>query len=62
MDDSIDNLWSVLYATGYLTRKGSGQEEEDVLELAIPNKEIKKLFVDLVKDWFQETTLADSEK
>ncbi|MBS6723926.1 MAG: AAA family ATPase [Clostridiales bacterium] len=62
LDDSIDNLWSVLYATGYLTRKGSGQEEEDVLELAIPNKEIKKLFVDLVKDWFQETTLADSEK
>lgn len=62
VDDSIDNLWSVLYATGYLTRKGSGQEEEDVMELAIPNKEIKKLFVDLVKDWFQETTLADSEK
>lgn len=62
LDDSIDNLWSVLYATGYLTRIGSGQEEEDVMELAIPNKEIKKLFVDLVKDWFQETTLADSEK
>ena len=62
LDDSIDNLWSALYATGYLTRKGSGQEEEDVMELAIPNKEIKKLFVDLVKDWFQETTLADSEK
>ena len=62
LDDSIDNLWSVLYATGYLTRKGTGQEEEDVMELAIPNKEIKKLFVDLVKDWFQETTLADSEK
>lgn len=62
MDDSIDNLWSVLYATGYLTRKGTGQEEEDVMELAIPNKEIKKLFVDLVKDWFQETILADSER
>ena len=60
LDDSIDNLWSVLYATGYLTRKGVGQE--DVMELAIPNKEIKKLFVDLVKDWFQETTLADSER
>lgn len=62
LDDSIDNLRSVLYATGYLTRIGSGQEEEDVMELAIPNKEIKKIFVDLVKDWFQETTLADSEK
>lgn len=62
LDDSIDNLWSVLYATGYLTRKGTGQEEEDVMELAIPNKEIKKLFVDLVKDWFQETILADSER
>ena len=62
LDDSIDNLWSVLYATGYLTRKGTGQEEEDVMELAIPNKEIKKLFVDLVEDWFQETILADSER
>lgn len=30
------------------------------MELAIPNREIRKLFVDLVKDWFEETTLADS--
>ena len=62
LDDSIDNLWSVLYATGYLTRRESDLEDEDMMELAIPNKEIKKLFVDLVKDWFQETTSADSER
>lgn len=62
LDDSIDNLWSVLYATGYLTRRESGTEDEDTMELAIPNREIKRLFVNLVKDWFQETTLADTER
>ena len=59
LDDSIDNLWSVLYATGYLTGRESVREEEDRMELAIPNREVRKLFVDLVKDWFEETTLAD---
>lgn len=62
LDDSVDNLWSVLYATGYLTRRASDLVDDDTMELAIPNREIKKLFVDLVKDWFQETTLGDSER
>lgn len=35
------------------------KEELTYQELAIPNREIRKLFVDLVKDWFEETTLAD---
>ena len=59
LDDSTDNLWSVLYATGYLTGREPVREEEDRMELAIPNREVRKLFVDLVKDWFEETTLAD---
>ena len=62
LDDSINNLWSVLYATGYLTGRNSETVNEDMVELAIPNREIRKLFVDLVKDWFQETTLADSTR
>ena len=62
LDDSINNLWSVLYATGYLTGRDSGKEEEERMELAIPNREIRKLFADLVKDWFQETALADSSR
>ena len=62
LDASINNLWSVLYATGYLTGRDSGKEEEERMELAIPNREIRKLFADLVKDWFQETALADSSR
>ena len=61
-DDSIDNLWSVLYATGYLTKRHSDLEDGELVKLAIPNKEIRKLFTDLVKDWFQETTLADTSR
>ena len=61
-DDSIDNLWSVLYATGYLTKRHSDLEDGELVKLAIPNKEIRKLFTDLVKDWFQETTIADTSR
>ncbi len=58
VEDSIDNIWSVLYSTGYLTclKKVPGRK----LELALPNREVRELFVDLVKDWFEETTLSDS--
>lgn len=57
LDSSIDNLWSVLFSTGYLTTKGSAYGDE--LELVIPNKEITKLFIRLAKEWFQETSRAD---
>ncbi|MDO5426115.1 MAG: AAA family ATPase [Eubacteriales bacterium] len=57
LDSTIDNLWSVLFATGYLTQRGKPSGGE--LSLVIPNKEIKKLFIDLVKDWFKETSRAD---
>ncbi len=57
LDSSIDNLWSVLFSTGYLTQREKISEDE--LLLAIPNKEIKKLFIDLVKNWFKEKSKAD---
>ena len=58
VEDSIDNIWSVLYSTGYLMclKKVPGRK----MELALPNWEVRELFVDLVKDWFEETTLSDS--
>ena len=37
MYDSVDNMWSVMFMTGYLTQRG---KEEDRLRLVIPNKEI----------------------
>ena len=60
IEDSIDNIWSVLYSAGYLTcrRKLPGKQ----MELELPNREIRELFIDLVKDWFEETTQADSAR
>ena len=60
IEDSIDNIWSVLYSTGYLTQRGRLPRKQ--IKLALPNREIKELFIDLVKDWFDETALADSER
>ena len=58
IEDSIDNIWSVLYSTGYLTcrRRVPGKK----MELALPNREVRDLFIDLIKDWFEETIQADS--
>lgn len=60
IEDSIDNIWSVLYSTGYLTQRGRLPGKK--MKLALPNREVKELFIDLVKDWFQETTLSDSAR
>lgn len=60
IEDSIDNIWSVLYSTGYLTQRERLPGKQ--MRLALPNQEVKELFIDLVKDWFQETTLADSAR
>ena len=60
VEDSIDNIWSVLYSTGYLT--GRDRLPGKQMKLALPNREIRELFINLVKDWFEETALADSER
>ena len=60
VEDSIDNIWSVLYSTGYLTCRGRLPGKQ--MKLALPNREVRDLFINLVKDWFQETTLADSAR
>lgn len=51
LDNSIENLWSVLFTTGYLTQRGMA--EGDKYYLAIPNYEIKKLFIRQIREWFQ---------
>lgn len=62
IEDSVENVWSVLYATGYLTGRYVAQADADIFSLWIPNGEIKKLFYDLVQDWFREVTRADSAR
>ena len=57
LDSSIDHLWSVLFTTGYLTRKR--QIEKNKYELCIPNKEIQELFIRQMQEWFQISSRAD---
>lgn len=59
IDDSVDNVWSVLYSTGYLTGTHAENADADVFTLRIPNGEIRKLFCGLVQDWFREMTRSD---
>ena len=49
---SIDNLWSVLFTTGYLTQRG--QQGTDIYKLAVPNLEIRQIFIDEILEWFKE--------
>ena len=62
IEDSIENVWSVLYATGYLTGMHVEQEDADIFRLWIPNGEIRKLFYELVEDWFREATRSDTSR
>ena len=59
MYDSPDNIWSVLFTTGYLTRRGDAEGMK--LRLAIPNKEIRMIFEEQISEWFQETARKDGE-
>lgn len=62
IDDSIENVWSVLYATGYLTGTHVEQADADIFRLWIPNGEIRKLFYELAEDWFREVTRSDTAR
>jgi hypothetical protein len=60
LEYSIDNIWSVLFVTGYLTL--SRQVDEKMYELKIPNKEIRNLFVDQIEQWFGDVVKTDAPK
>ena len=58
--DSIDNLWSVLFTTGYLTQRG--REGEDTYRLAIPDLAIRQIFVDQILKWSQAEARKDTPR
>lgn len=58
--DNIDNLWSVLFTTGYLAQRGA--EDADVYRLAIPNLEIRQIFVEQIQEWFREESRKDTPR
>lgn len=60
LDSTIENLWSVLFTTGYLTSRGRAEGEQ--LRLVIPNREIRNLFIRQIREWFQDTVKKDTPK
>lgn len=56
---SIDNLWSVLFTTGYLTQRG--RPERNLFHLAIPNMEIREIFTGQIMDFFKENIKRNGE-
>ena len=59
LHSSEDNLWSMLYLTGYLTKLRENDYEGELLEgtmaLIIPNAEIKEIFETTVIKWFDDS-------
>ena len=58
--DSIDNLWSVLFTTGYLTQEES--LGSNIYRLAIPNREVHEIFVKQIKERFDKVVKEDRHK
>lgn len=58
IDNNIDNVWSVLFTTGYLTRVGKA--EDGVYNLVIPNKEVREVFISKINEWFKNVVKNDS--
>ena len=60
IDKSIDNIWSVLFTTGYLTQVG--MTEQGAYKLVIPNKEVRSVYISQIKDWFDQKIVDNAEQ
>ena len=60
IDNSIDNLWSVLFTTGYLTQ--TGMTEQGAYKLVIPNREIREVYRSQIQEWFKNTVFSNTEQ
>lgn len=54
---SVENVWSVLFTTGYLTQHGRIDGKH--VKLVIPNEEIRDMFLNQISDWIQEVARQD---
>ncbi len=67
LTENIDNLWSVLFLTGYLTAARSrqsvqdGQKAADLTSLVIPNREVREIFIEKIQKWFQKKFVQDEK-
>lgn len=60
VDQSIENLWSVLFTTGYLTQ--SGRNEDGAYRLIIPNREVREVFRLQINEWFKKSIFSNTER
>ena len=64
IENSIDNIWSVLFTTGYLTKIGElklPDSESYAYMLVIPNKEVREVFVLQIQEWFKAVVANDND-
>ncbi len=60
--DSMENIWSLLFMTGYLTFTEAVEDSElNEYYLRLPNKEVQQIFVQQVMAWFKEKSAANTE-
>ena len=57
INQRIENMWSVLFTTGYLTQTGS--ETDGRYRLVIPNKEVREVFILQIREWFEQVIAND---
>ena len=60
IDQSIENLWSVLFTTGYLTQ--SERNENGAYRLIIPNREVREVFRLQINEWFKKSIFSNTER
>lgn len=60
IDNGIDNLWSVLFTTGYLTQ--AGMTARGAYKLVIPNREIREVYKLQIQEWFKDAVLSNTEQ
>lgn len=60
IDNSINNLWSVLFTTGYLTQ--TGMTDDGAYKLVIPNREIREVYKLQIQEWFKQKLKAGREQ
>ena len=58
IDQSIDNIWSLLYMTGYLT--AADYPDGNRYDLRIPNREIRQIYQQQVLSWFKDKTKTET--
>ena len=60
IDQSIENLWSVLFTTGYLTQ--TGRPKDGAYRLIIPNREVREVFRLQINEWFKKSIFSNTER